>query len=41
METTNKISPYAGKPATEEMLVNVLKLITSYYALIPDPNIAG
>ena len=38
MEIT-KISPYAGKPATEEMLVNVPKLITSYYTLIPDPNI--
>lgn len=40
METT-KISPFAGKPATEEMLVNVPKLITSYYTLIPDPNIPG
>jgi len=34
-----KISPYAGKPATEEMLVNVPKLVSAYYARIPDPNI--
>tara|TARA_R110002051_G_scaffold124873_1_gene198082 strand:+ start:2419 stop:4089 length:1671 start_codon:yes stop_codon:yes gene_type:complete len=34
-----KISPYAGKPATEEMLVNVPKLVSAYYAKIPDPNI--
>jgi len=34
-----KISPYAGKPATEEMLVDVPKLVSAYYAVIPDPNI--
>lgn len=41
METKNKISPYAGKPATEEMLIDLPKLITSYYTGIPDPNISG
>ena len=34
-----KISPYAGKPATEEMLVDVPKLVSAYYAVIPEPNI--
>jgi phosphoglucomutase len=29
--------PRAGKPAEPEMLVNVPRLITSYYALHPDP----
>jgi phosphoglucomutase len=34
-----KISPFAGKPATPEMLVNVPKLVTAYYTEIPDPSI--
>ncbi len=34
-----KVSPYAGKPAEPEMLVNVLKLVTSYYTEIPDPSV--
>jgi phosphoglucomutase len=29
--------PRAGKPATPDMLVNVPRLITAYYALKPDP----
>ncbi len=33
------ISPFAGNPATPEMLVNVPKLITSYYSEIPDIKI--
>ena len=39
METKNKISSYSGTSATEEMLINVPKLVTSYYTEIPDPNI--
>ncbi len=31
-----KISPLAGKPAQPAMLVDVPKLVTAYYALIPD-----
>src|SRR5580692_11065470 len=34
-----KISPLAGKPATPEMLVDVPKLITAYYADTPDPTV--
>jgi phosphoglucomutase len=34
------ISPYAGKPAEPWMLVNIPKLISSYYTEIPDPSIA-
>ena len=36
-----KISPYAGKPAEPAMLVNIPKLITAYYAQVPDPAIAA
>ena len=32
------ISPAAGKPADQAMLVNVAKLITAYYELRPDPG---
>src|SRR5579862_4004204 len=31
------ISPMAGKPADPSILVNVPKLVTSYYAIQPDP----
>lgn len=34
-----KVSPYAGKPATPAMLVNVPKLVTAYYTEIPDPSV--
>jgi phosphoglucomutase len=34
-----KISPLAGKPADPAILVNVPKLVTAYYAEIPDPAI--
>jgi phosphoglucomutase len=34
-----KVSPYAGKPAEESMLVNVPKLVTAYYADSPDPSV--
>ncbi len=34
-----KISPLAGKPAEPSALVNVPKLVTAYYAEIPDPSV--
>jgi phosphoglucomutase len=33
------ISPYAGKPASSWMLVDIPKLISAYYSEIPDPFI--
>ncbi len=33
------VSPFAGKPAEPGMLVNVPRLITSYYVERPDPNV--
>jgi phosphoglucomutase len=33
-----KINPGAGKPATPAILVNVPKLVTTYYELRPDPG---
>jgi phosphoglucomutase len=33
------ISPLAGKPAPSEILVNVPKLVTSYYTGVPDPKV--
>ena len=35
------ISPLAGKPVTAAMLVNVPRLVTSYFARAPDPSIAS
>ena len=32
-----KVSPLAGKPAPESILANIPRLVTSYYALEPDP----
>ncbi len=34
-----EIIPNAGKPAEPAMLVNVPKLITAYYAEVPDPSV--
>jgi len=34
-----KISPFAGKPVEAGMLVNVPRLITAYYAEVPDPAV--
>jgi len=34
-----KISPYAGKPAEESMLVDVPRLVTAYFAEKPDPSV--
>src|SRR5450756_2411952 len=36
-----KISPMAGEPAPAAMLVNVPRLVTSYYADVPDPSISA
>ncbi|MEO7216778.1 MAG: phosphoglucomutase (alpha-D-glucose-1,6-bisphosphate-dependent) [Gemmatimonadaceae bacterium] len=33
------ISPLAGKPAPQSILVNVPRLVTAYYSLKPDPTI--
>ena len=35
------VSPLAGKPAPESLLVNVPRLMTAYYAFMPDPAIPG
>ncbi|MGA2511098.1 MAG: phosphoglucomutase (alpha-D-glucose-1,6-bisphosphate-dependent) [Candidatus Acidiferrales bacterium] len=34
-----KISPFAGKPATASMLVNVPRLVTAYYTEVPEPSV--
>jgi phosphoglucomutase len=34
-----KVSPYAGKPAENSLLVNVPSLITAYYTQAPDPTV--
>jgi phosphoglucomutase len=34
-----KVSPLAGKPADPSALVNVPKLLTAYYAELPDPSV--
>ena len=36
---TTRISPLAGKPAPPSSLVNVAKLVTAYYADVPDPSV--
>jgi phosphoglucomutase len=41
IETTTKISPLAGKPATPAMLVDVPRLVTAYYTDVPDPSVPG
>ena len=38
---SRKVSTFAGKPATVDMLVDVPKLIAAYYTGIPDPSITG
>jgi phosphoglucomutase len=35
------VSPFAGKPATPAMLVNVPALVTAYYTCVPDPSVPG
>ena len=36
-----KISPLAGKPAPLSLLVDVAKLVTAYYTVVPDPTVAA
>lgn len=36
---TNTISPLAGKPAPDSILINVDKLMAAYYEEIPDPSL--
>jgi phosphoglucomutase len=36
-----KISPLAGHPAPVSMLLDVSKLVTAYYTLIPDPAVSA
>lgn len=36
-----KISPLAGKPAPSSLLINVPRLITCYYAQMPDPSVSA
>jgi phosphoglucomutase len=36
-----RISPLAGLPPPPETLVDVAKLVTAYYALVPDPTVAA
>ncbi len=38
---TSNVSPMAGKPATAAMLVDVPRLVTAYYAEVPDPWVPG
>jgi hypothetical protein len=40
-ETTMKISPLAGHPPPPEILLDVSKLITAYYTVVPDPAVAA
>ena len=35
------ISPLAGKPAPQSILVNVPRLMTAYYSRTPDPKVAS
>ncbi len=35
------ISPFAGKPVKPEMLVDVPRLVTAYYADVPDPSVSS
>jgi phosphoglucomutase len=36
-----KISPLAGKPAEQNILVNIPRLVTAYYTGVPDSHIPG
>ncbi len=35
------ISPLAGKPAPQDLLVDVSRLVTAYYTGVPDPSVAA
>ncbi len=34
-----KLSPLAGKPAEQNILINIPRLVTAYYTGIPDPSV--
>jgi len=36
-----EVSPYAGKPAEQNILVNIPRLVSAYYTGIPDPAISA
>jgi phosphoglucomutase len=36
-----KVSPLAGKPAEQNILVNIPRLVTAYYSGIPDPSVTA
>ena len=36
-----QVSPFAGKPADQAMLVNIPRLVTAYYTGQPDPSVAA
>ena len=38
---STRISPLAGKPAPASLLVDVARLVTAYYAEMPDPAVAA
>jgi phosphoglucomutase len=38
---SESVSPLAGKPVPSSLLVNVPRLVTDYFALVPDPAIAA
>src|SRR6185436_1121189 len=35
------VSPLAGQPVSASMLVDVARLVTAYYAEVPDPSVAA
>src|SRR5438876_6043984 len=37
----SSVNPRAGKPATDDMLTDVPRLVTAYFALRPDPGVPG
>ncbi len=38
-DMSENISPLAGKPAPSSLLTNIPRLVTAYYALVPDPDV--
>lgn len=41
MSTGKGVSPLAGKPVPQALLVNIPRLMTAYFSLTPDPTIAA
>jgi phosphoglucomutase len=38
---SERISPLAGEPVPRSLLVNIPRLVTAYFALVPDPSIVS